>query len=132
MVADFTRKERKVVEAAWSALEYCADTAKSNGTANELADMLKYETGSKTAGRPRHWAKMLMIDAYCEGRSGDTGQRRVWLYTCLHISRGIRYAYLLGCADEFRDEPQNLVQLMPKCLEAVQTYNRVCERRAAA
>lgn len=129
MVADFTRKERGIVEAAWLALDYCADTAKGIGVSIELADMLKYETGSKGAGRPRHWAKALMIDAYYEGCYGSSEDRRKWLRKALHISRGIRYAYMLGASDEFRAEPMGAVNLEVKCQAARDAYNAVCQRR---
>lgn len=129
MPADFTAKERKIIDAAWSALEYCADMHHS--TAVELTDALKYETGSKTAGRPRAWAKALIIDAYVEGRNGSTDDRRRWLYGAARLSRGVRYGYLLACSDAFKTEWETSVDLVAKCQAAVDAYNATIRRRAA-
>lgn len=128
-MVDFTRKERLIIESAWSALEYCAEA--SHSTQGELADALKYETGSKTAGRPRIWAKALIVDAYVEGRYGATEDRRKWLYQAAGISRGIRYGYLLACGNTFRGEMEGHVNLQVKCRAAVDAYNAACTRRAS-
>lgn len=128
-MTDFPTKERKVIEAAWVALEYCAQS--SRGAERELAESLKYETGSKTAGRPRIWAKALMVEAYREGRYGSTETRRKWLYDCLRVSPGIRYAYLLGCSAEFRTEMETHIGLPGKIDAAVAALENHRTQRAA-
>lgn len=120
-MSDFTSKERRLIDHAWLALEYCAQ-ARHTATI-ELADMLKYETGAKTAGRPRIWAKALMVEAYMEGRFGSSEDRRKWLYNALHVSRGIRYAYMLGCSNEFTTAMEDNSGLVRKCQVAVETLN---------
>lgn len=126
-MTDFTAKERKVIEAAWFALAYCAET--HTGTQIELADALKYETGSRTAGRQRIWAKVLIIDAYVEGRYGSTDERRNWLYSAARLSRGIRYGYLLACGNTFQAETEARVGLEAKCRAACEAYEAACDRR---
>jgi len=129
-MADFTTKEKKTINDAWSALEYCADQDRS--AASELADALKYETGSKTAGRPRIWAKALIIDAYVEGRYGNTTDRRVWLYNAIRLSRGVRFGYLLACSGTtWRNEVEESqgVNLTSKLAAAVEAYKACLQRR---
>lgn len=128
---DFTRKERMIIERAWSALEYC--TEQTTSLAIELADSLKYETGSRTAGRPRIWAKALMVDAFHEGRYGSTEDRRKWLYDAVGVSRGIRFCYLLAASNhKWRPEIENGTNLEVKTQAAVDVYKAVITRRNAA
>lgn len=94
---DFTRPERATIEEAWRAMEYAANFRTS--VRNELADALKYEVGHRTAGRPRIWAKALILCAYREGKLANPEMRLTWLADCTGVSRGIRYGYLLGMDD---------------------------------
>ena len=129
-MAEFTATEVKAINEAWTALEYCAQV--HHTVERELADALQYETGSKTAGRLKIWAKALIVDAYIEGRYGSSEERRKWLYGALRISRGIRYGYMLGCSAEFKTEMEKHIDLIAKCEKAVAIYNDCIQRRAAA
>lgn len=129
-MSNFTPKETKTIIDAWCALEYCADQDRS--AAGELADALRYETGSKTAGRPRIWAKVLIIDAYVEGRYGSTQDRRHWLQTAIRLSRGVRFGYLLACGHAWRNDVEESVSLAPKLAAAVAAYRTCLQRRATA
>lgn len=126
---DFTTRERKVIEAAWNALEYCASSTTSLG--NELADGLKYETGSKTAGRQRIWAKALIVVAFHEGRYASTDDRRCWLHDAPGVSRGVRFGYLLGCSlHTWRPEMESGTNLEVKTQAASDTLKIASQRKA--